>query len=227
MRFAYLTNTRTFEAEGGGSAPAATVAATVAPAAPAVPASAAPASSQDVFPAAYVRELRDETKGYRLKAEAAEKAASEAKAAVEAAKAEGKTAAEKAAADLAAALKKSEDDVKAKFTEATERANAKLVRAEVKVGAAAAGLAHPDFIKLLDTSKFTVDEDGEVVVPKDFWTDLKAAQPHLFAATGADKGTTSNPAATPKPAAQTGKHARDMTDAEADAALKALVSARY
>ena len=227
MRFPYLTDPRTFEAEGGGSPAAPTAPAAPAVAAPAaMPPSAAPASSQDVFPAAYVRELRDETKGYRLKAEAAEKSAAEAKAAVEAAKLEGKTAADKAAADLAAALKKADDEVKARFTEATEKANAKMIRAEVKVGAAAAGLAHPDFIRLLDTSKFTVDEDGEVVVPTDFWASLKAAQPHLFAATGADKGTTSNPAAAPKPAAQTGKHAKDMTDAEAEAALRLLTAVR-
>ena len=224
MYLRHLQLARMFSADVEGTSPAALAA----PAAPAAtPPSAVPPSSQDVFPAAYVRELRDETKGYRLKAEAAEKSAAEAKAAVEAAKAEGKTASEKAAADLAAALKKADDEVKARFVEANERANAKLIRAEVKVGAAAAGLAHPDFLKLLDTSKFTVDEDGEVVVPADFWTTLKAAQPHLFAVTGADKGTTSNPAKPPVPAAQKGKDAREMTDAEADAALKALVSARY
>ena len=218
LMFPFLFDAKSGGAGGGTATPPAAT-----PPAAAAPSAALP-SGQDVFPAAYVRELRDETKGYRLKAEAAEKTAAEAKAAVEAAKAEGKTAADKYAADLAAAVRKSEDDVKAKFAEATEKANAKLVRAEVKAGAAAAGISHADFIKLLDTSAFKVGEDGKVEVPANFWSEAKAKLPHLFTAIGADKGTTTNPGAAPKPAPTMGKHASEMTDAEADAALKAMLA---
>lgn len=179
-----LQNPFLFNAEGGGSTP---------------PANTEP----QTFSLEYVRELRAENKSYRLKAGDLEKTASEAK-----------SAADKAAADLAALSAKATKDVADAVTATNTAAAQRLIRAEVKAGAVAAGIGHADFIKLLDTSAVTVDKDGDVVVPADFWTKTKAAYPHLFSATGADKGTTSQTAPPPKPAPTGNKSAKDMTPAE-------------
>ena len=165
------------------------------------------------FSVDYVRELRAENKGYRLKAQQLEAAATEAK-----------NAAEKAATDLVAATAKAAKDIEARVAEVSTAAAQRLVRAEIKAGATAAGLAHMDFLKLIDTSKVAVGEDGEVVVPESFWADVKAKLPHLFAQTGADKGTTSNPAVPPKPATTGTKHVSEMTPEEAAAAEAALLA---
>ncbi len=199
-----------FEAEGGAVTPPAAAAPAVA-----TPTPAAAASEPQTFSVDYVRELRAENKGYRLKAQQLEAAANEAKAA-----------ADRAAAELTAATAKAAKEMADAVAAANTAAGQRLVRAEIRAGAKEAGLAHADFIKLLDTSAITVDKDGDVVVPADFWSSAKAALPHLFNATGADKGTTHNPVTPPKPVPATGKHARDMTDAEADAALEALVRTR-
>ena len=163
------------------------------------------------FSVDYVRELRAENKGYRLKAAELERAANDAKTAAERAMADAKTASDKAAKDAA-------DSIAAH----TSKANERLIRAEIRAGAAAAGLAHSDFIRLLDTSAVKVGEDGEVQVPEGFWADAKAKLPHLFAATGADRGTTSNPAPAPKPTPAAGKRAEDLSDADYAAELARL-----
>ena len=169
----------------------------------------------ETFSVDYVRELRAENKGYRLRASEMEKTANDAKAV-----------AEKATADLAAANEKATKDTADAVKAANTAAAQRLIRAEVKAGAIQAGLGHLDYLKLLDLSAITVGEDGEVVVPADFWTAAKAASPHLFAATGADRGTTTNPGQPPKPTPPGTKHASQMTDAEADAALAALTGRR-
>ncbi|MBB3175590.1 hypothetical protein FHR90_003452, partial [Endobacter medicaginis] len=100
----------------------------------------------------------------------------------------------------------------------------RLIDAELKAGSIAAGLAHPDFLKLVDKSAVSVDADGAVAVPADFWAGVKASLPHLFTATGADRGTTSNPAAAPKPAPAGMKKATEMSDAEFKAALARIAA---
>ena len=98
-----------------------------------------------------------------------------------------------------------------------------LKRAELLATSAAAGLAHPDFLKLVDTSKVTVGDDGKVEVPATFWADVKAALPHLFgSATGADRGTTSSTQTPPKPVPATGKKAKDMSADEFKAAMRRI-----
>lgn len=203
-----LRDLRTFSPEGGEGGD--TTAATVTPAVTTTTTPAAAAEPQS-FSVDYVRELRAENKGYRLKAQQLEAAATEAK-----------TAAEKVAAELAAYGTKAAKELEAKIAEVSGAAAQRLVRAEIKAGAVASGIAHIDFLKLIDTSAVTVGADGEVIVPDSFWADTKAKFGHLFTQTGADKGTTTNTTAPPKAAPTTAKHASEMTDAEADAALAAL-----
>ena len=190
---------------------------------PAVLSSTVATTEPAAFSVDYVRELRAENKGYRLKAQQLEAAAATAATAAASAAADRSATEGKTAADTAAALQKAADDMAVRVSEVSAAAAIRLVRSEVRAGAAASGLAHPDFLKLLDTSAIVVGEDGEVVVPADFWTDAKAKFGHLFHTTGAGAGGTTSTSAPPKPAATAAKHASEMTDAEADAALSAII----
>ncbi len=147
-------------------------------------------------------------------------------AATESKAAEARAAADKVADEARAASEKAVREAEANVTKAAKALDDRLIRAEVKATAVEAGLAHPDFLRLIDTSAAKVNEDGDVVLPEGFWAKIKADLPHLFAATGADRGTTSQPRATPKPAAAVTKHVRDMTPEEATAAEAALLSRR-
>ncbi|MGY0482593.1 phage scaffolding protein [Endobacter medicaginis] len=177
----------------------------------------APAAAPEpaTFSTDYVRELRAENKGYRLKASEFEQKLKAAEAAV----AQHVAAAEAAAKSHAEALQK-------RVSELQDGFHQRLIDAELKAGSIAAGLAHPDFLTLIDKSAVSVDADGAVQVPTDFWSGVKASLPHLFTATGADKGTTSNPAAAPKPAPSTVKHVSEMSAEEYAAAEAALLKQR-
>lgn len=181
----------------------------------AVPVAPAKASVPETYSADFVRAALAERDSLKASVAATEKAASEAKAAAEKIAGEARTASEKAARDA-----------EARVTKAAKALDDRIIRSEVKLTGLAAGLAHPDFLKLIDTSTVTVGEDGEAIVPEGFWAKVKADLPHLFASTGADKGTTSQTRNAPKPASVSTKHVRDMTPAEADAAEAALLSRR-
>jgi hypothetical protein len=163
------------------------------------------------FSAEYVRELREEAKNNRLEAAAMK---------TKLAEFETTTAAQKASAEKAVA------DANKRFEEFQKASTDKVIRTEVRAGAKEAGLLDLDLIKLIDISGFKVNEDGDVVAPEGYWTTLKAAKPHFFAVTGADKGTTTNTTRTPPPAKSTGKKAAEMTEEEFNRELAALTSAR-
>jgi hypothetical protein len=153
------------------------------------------------FSVDYVRELRGENKGYRLKL-------TEVTTKLEAA--------EKAAAEKVSAAE-------AKAAEAVSAAGKRIVASELKVAAKAAGLMDMDFLKLLDTSVVKLKDDGDVEIPADFWEKAKAAKPAFFTpATGAEKGTTAPTATPPKPGQVPVKTAKEMTPAEYAAAKAAL-----
>ena len=194
-----LMNFANFDAEGAGGVTPAVV--------PPVPAT----GIEKTFSAEYVRELRDEAKANRLEAVALKNKFSELETA---------TAAQKAAAEQAVA------EANKRFEDFQKAANDRIIRTEVRAGAKSAGLLDIDLIKVIDTSAFKVNEDGDVVAPDGFWEALKTAKPHFFAVTGADKGTTSNTGKVPAPAKPSGKNAEEMTDAEFDRELAALTSAR-
>jgi hypothetical protein len=129
-------------------------------AAPAAAQSTMPAPSQDpqTFSREYVHELREENKTWRQKAQGHETAAQQAKAE-----------AEKFRADAEKAV-----------TEARSAADQRVIRAELKAAATKAGIIDLDGLKLLDASAVKLDENGDVVIPADFFDQAKKSKPWLF-----------------------------------------------
>lgn len=145
-------------------------------------------SVPEVFSREYVHELREENKSLRLSARGHEAEATKQKTAAEAAT----------------------QAAQAKETEIQNAANERIIRTEVRAAARAAGIADPDFIKLLDLAPVKLKDDGEVDIPADFFEKVKAAKPHFFGAQGS-----SSPHTPPGGGGgDTPKQAKDMTDAE-------------
>jgi len=152
------------------------------------------------FSAEYVRELREENKGGRLKASEQEAAAKAAK--------DAATAAEAAATT--------------KITEASAAAQQRIIRAELKAAALKAGMVDLDGLKLADLSTVKLnDETGEVEGADALMDAMKKAKPYLFGAPG-----TSNPNPPPKPTDPKAKLAKDMTPEEYAAAKAQLTGRR-
>ena len=183
---------------------------------------------------ALIKELRAEAKDNRLRAQAAETEAATLKAentrltahvakletdhtaALAALKVNGDSALEAARAETAKAVETAKAEGVA---EATTAANGRIVLAELKAEAIRAGMVDPDGLKLLDTSKVALVEDGTVKVPDGFFDEAKKAKPWLFGATPNSTSSTSSP---PKPGDTDIKLAKDMTDAERAASLRAM-----
>lgn len=150
----------------------------------------------ETFSKDYVRELREENKGWRLKADEHKKAADDAKAAAD------------------AAVAKAETD----RTEATGAADQRVIRAELKAEALKAGMVDLDGLKLADLSTVKLNADGEVEGAEELMASLKKAKPYLFGAPNTSSTTKPPPAVPP-----TAKHARDLTDAEYDARKREML----
>ena len=151
------------------------------------PPPAPPAPQPQSFSAEYVRELREESKGYRLKAQETEQKAQE-------------------------ALKKATDAetaANAKIAEATSAADKRVIRAELKAEALKAGMIDLDGLQLADLSAVKLNDKGEVEGGAAAIEALKKAKPYLFGAT-----STSTPGNPPKPAPAGGKSVLDMTPEE-------------
>ena len=122
-------------------------------------------------------------------------------------------------------------EVEAARKDATAQAEQRIVRAEIKAAAVKAGAHDPAaLLKLLDTSKLTIGDDGEVVGVDDLLTAAKASMPWAFSgpsATGQPAGaTTSSTARTPPAAPAGGKKAAEMTQDEWKAARAAMLARR-
>jgi hypothetical protein len=166
---------------------------------PAAPAAATPAAEPSTFSVEYVRELRGEAKGWRLKAQELETQA-------------------KAAAEAAA---KATTEAEGKVTAATKAADERIIRAELKAAAIAAGMVDLDGLKLADLSAVKLDESGNVTGANELMETLKTTKPYLFKA---PVTSNTNPeGAAPKPGDQKPKAAKEMTAAEYEAAKRALV----
>jgi ribosomal protein L24 len=143
----------------------------------------------------YVKELRGEAKGLRLKVaelEQARKAAEE-------------------------GLTKVQKDADEKTTAAQQAANDRIIRAEMKAAALKAGMVDLDGLKLADLSKVKLLEDGSLEGADDLMKALKEAKPYLFGSAG-DTGH----AGKPPPAKDVeAKSATKMTPEEYAAAKKA------
>lgn len=145
----------------------------------------------------YVKELREENKGLRLKAQASDKLADELKTAAETAK---KTA-----------------DETVKTTQ--DNANERIIRAELKAAAINAGMIDLDGLKLADLTKVTLKADGSVEGADTMLAELKTNKAYLFGTPNTSSQKDPAPPATPPEA----KKATEMTDAEYAAAKKELL----
>ncbi|MDB5966474.1 MAG: hypothetical protein JWQ72_2974, partial [Polaromonas sp.] len=123
----------------------------------------------ETFSKDYVRELRAENKGWRLKATQ-----------LETERDTHKTAAEKAAADA-----------EGKITAAQQAANDRIIRAELKTSALKAGMVDLDGLKLADLTKVKLNAAGEVEGADELMVELKKAKPYLL--TGASTSSTQEP----------------------------------
>lgn len=162
------------------------------------------------FSADYVRELRQENATWRTKAQTHATEAATAKAASDAAVAD-------AAAKLAAATKEATTKAETAVTEAQTKADTRVIRAEVRAAATKLGMVDLDGLKMLDLTTLKINAEGDVEGVDALLDATKKAKPYLFGA-----ASTSNTKTPPDNKQQTGaKHARDMTDAEFEAARKA------
>jgi len=152
------------------------------------------------FSLEYVRELREENKSHRLLNQ-----------------------------ELAAKLKTAEEaiansakELEAKVAEAVNAGKQQLLHAKLAIEAKVAGLIDLDALKLVDTSKVTLKDDGTVEGAEALFKGLKETKPYLFDEKKSTTTTTTPPAADP-PAA---KKASEMTDAEYAAARAAIVAGK-
>lgn len=158
------------------------------------------------FSADYVRELRAENKGWRLKAQEQEAAA---KAAQEAAA--------KAAQDAKDATEKAAKDAEERASAAEAAAKERVIRAELRTAAIRAGMIDLDGLKLLDISAIALQDDGTVSGADELMDAAKKAKPYLF---GSATPSTSNPNPPPAPKPPSAKTALEMTDDEFAQAMR-------
>lgn len=147
----------------------------------------------------YVRDLRAETKGWRLKASEHEAAA-------------------KAANDAA---KKAAEDAQAAIAEHASKAEQRIIRAELKALAVKAGIVDLDGLKLVELGDVKLDDKGEVVGADALIEALKKAKPYLFAVPSSSSSA-KEPGKDP-PAA---KRAMEMTKEEYAAERAKLIGKR-
>lgn len=150
------------------------------------------------FSLEYVKELRAESKGYRLKLSETEQKAQAAETARVAAQA----------------------DADNKIKEANTAADQRIIRAELKAAALKAGMVDLDGLKLADLTKVKMNDKGEIEGAEALMEDMKKAKPYLFGTM-----STSSTAITPPPNKTEPKHVKDMTSAEYAAARAAAVRA--
>ena len=150
----------------------------------------APTEKQpETFSKEYVRELREENKGYRLKAQEQERL---------------RMAAEDAA-------KKAVEEATAKITEAMTGAEKRIIMAEMRAEALKAGIVDIDGLALADLSGVKLDEHGNLTGGAESIAKLKEGKPYLFV----EKSSTSSHDKKPeKKDAGKKPTAREMTDDE-------------
>lgn len=150
------------------------------------------------FSVEYVRELREENKGWRLKAGQAEKERDE-----------HKTAAERATTEADAKVK----DVNT----ASEQ---RVIRAELKAAALKAGMVDLDGLKLADLSKVKLSESGEVEGAAELMDEMKKSKSWLFTVVT----HTSTPSEPPPAEPPVGKKATEMSAEEYAAAKSSMLA---
>jgi hypothetical protein len=189
MNFSKLFSMKMEEGAAAGDGGAAAAAIVVKPA-------VVPPPEPQTFSVEYVKELRAESKGYRLKLAETEQQKADALKLVDAAKVEADT----------------------KIKDASTAADQRIIRAELKAAALKAGMIDLDGLKLADLTKVKLNEAGEIEGAEALMTALKTAKPYLFGVQ-----STSSTAAAPHPGATVPKKATEMTDEEYSAARAKLI----
>lgn len=164
---------------------------------PAPPSPPAPPPAPETFSKEYVRELREENKGWRLKVT----------------ELEGKN------TQLQADLAKAATDADAKIKEVSTAADQRIIRAEMKAAALKAGMVDLDGLKLADLSKVKLGENGEVEGAEAIMEEMKKAKPYLFG-----QPSTSNPQNPPPNNPPAAKKVSEMTPEEYAAAKAKLLN---
>lgn len=159
-----------------------------------------PVKEPETFSREYVTELRNENKGWRLKAQ--------------------EEAQKRADAETAAA--KAKEEAEGTVSAAKEAANERIIRAELKTAAIKAGMVDLDGLKLADLSKVKLGDTGEVEGADALMEEMKAAKPYLF---GEIKSSSSTEKTPPKKPAEV-KRATEMTPEEYAAAKNAIPGVR-
>jgi hypothetical protein len=158
----------------------------------------AAAKEPETFSRDYVQELRRENEQWRYKARGYESEAAKAREDLEAAQREWDETAAKARKDAQVAI-----------ADARRAAHARIIQAELKAAALAVGMIDVEGLKLLDTSRVELNEEGNIVIPAALFADAKKAKPWLFG-----QASTSSTAATPKIEPLKNKSVREMDDKE-------------
>ena len=167
----------------------------IAPPAPSPSPSPAPAPTPaETFSATYVKELRHENAGYRLRAQEAEKKAAEA----------------------AEAVKKATEEATGKIEEVSKTAQLRVIKAELKAFAVKAGIVDLDGLAFIDMSKVKLTDTGEIEGADEAIDALRKAKPYLFTK------TTSSTQKPPEGKPPTTKKATEMTPEEYKAEKRRL-----
>lgn len=153
----------------------------------------------ETFSKDYVRELRAENNGWRLKATEMEGIAKSAKESAE----------------------KASEDAQKIIAERASEADLRIIRAELKALAIKAGIVDVDGLKLADFDGLKLDDKGEVVGADALIDALKKAKPYLFAAP-----SSSSVAMVPAKEQVVVKKATDMTKDEYAEARKKIIGIR-
>ncbi len=156
------------------------------------------APTPNTFSAEYVKELRQENAGYRVRAQKAESELAESQKVAQTAK---------EAADKVA------KDAEERATKAEQAARARIIKAELKAHAIKAGIVDLDGLALADLSAVKLDDKGEVQGADEAIAALRKSKPYLFVATTGSpgRGGDGQPPTGGKPAQ---KRATDMTPEE-------------
>jgi len=105
--------------------------------------------------------------------------------------------------------------------ETSEAGNARVVQAELKNAALQAGMVDLDGLKLLDTAKVKLNEQGEIEGATELMRELKGQKPWLFG--GASSSSRANPPPAHPPRA---KAATEMSPEEYRAARAEMLRRR-
>jgi hypothetical protein len=125
------------------------------------------------------------------------------------------------AVDPVAALRARCEQLERELVQVKQQAESGIVKAHLQAEAARAGMIDLDGLKMLDLSRVTVSEDGDVQGATALMEKVRKEKPWLFG-----KSSTSAPGGAPPSQPPRQKLATEMTDAEYQTAREAILRYR-